>query len=403
MGSDNKFDSVESAIEDIRRGKIIIVSDDEDRENEGDFIMAADRVTPEAINFMATHGRGLICTPITKNLAKSLNLDLMAKSNDSAHYTSFTVSIDHKDAGTGISCADRSLSILKMLDSKTSPSDFLRPGHIFPLIARDGGVLKRPGHTEAAVDLARIAGCHPSGVICEIMNDDGSMARRDDLFKIAKKHDLKFITIKDLIEYRRKANDRIEGQAIPFPNKYGDFKFQLFVDDNKLEHFAVFKGDIKDKEDVLVRVHSECITGDVFGSQRCDCGPQLENSMKLIEEKGAGILIYLRQEGRGIGLTNKIKAYQLQDEGLDTFEANNELGLDDDLRDYDMALEILSRFNVKSIGLLTNNPKKIEQLKLGDLKSVNRHPIEVAPNEKNINYLRAKKEKHQHMLSNITK
>lgn len=398
------FDSIEDAIEDIKRGKIVIVIDDEDRENEGDFIMAADRVTPEAINFMAKYGRGLICTPITQSRAKELELDLMVKNSNCAKQTAFTVSIDLDNGGTGISCEDRALTTLALTNRLTTSSDFVRPGHIFPLIAKDGGVLTRNGHTEAAVDLSLLAGCQPAGVICEIMNDDGTMARTDDLYKIAKEHDLKFITIKDLVAYRSKSEKKniIKTSSIPFPNKFGNFKLNMYeVEGSSEHHIALVKGDIDPKSPTLVRMHSECFTGDVFGSKRCDCGEQLESSMKLMEEKGCGVLVYLKQEGRGIGLPNKIKAYTLQDQGLDTVDANRALGFGDDLRTYDVAVEILKDLGVKKVQLLTNNPEKISSLEDASFELVNRHPIEIEANEINFQYLKTKKDRMNHIFDSL--
>ncbi|OUR92961.1 bifunctional 3,4-dihydroxy-2-butanone 4-phosphate synthase/GTP cyclohydrolase II [Halobacteriovorax marinus] len=398
------FDTIESAIEDIKRGKIVIVIDDENRENEGDFIMAADRVTPEAINFMATHGRGLICTPITKKKAEELELDLMVKANGCINNTAFTVSIDLDNGGTGISCADRAYTTMALTSEKTKASDFVRPGHIFPLIAKDGGVLERDGHTEAAVDLARLAGCDPSGVICEIMSEDGTMARTDELKELAIKLDLKFITIKDLIEYRKKkvAKKVQLSSEIDFPNKFGMFKLRMYeVEGSNEHHIAIVKGNANAKSPTLVRIHSECFTGDIFGSKRCDCGDQLNESMVQIEESGNGVLIYLRQEGRGIGLPNKIKAYSLQDKGLDTVDANRALGFGDDLRDYDTAVSILKDLNVTSVNLLTNNPEKIIALEEAEFELVNRHPLEIEPNEININYLKTKKDRMNHLFDSI--
>jgi 3,4-dihydroxy 2-butanone 4-phosphate synthase/GTP cyclohydrolase II len=398
------FDSIEDAIEDIKRGKMVIVIDDEDRENEGDFVMAADRATPEAINFMAKYGRGLICTPITQARAKELELDLMIKNSNCAKQTAFTVSIDLDNGGTGISCEDRALTTLALTSRLTTPADFIKPGHIFPLIAKDGGVLVRNGHTEAAIDLATLAGCAPAGVICEIMNDDGTMSRTEDLSKIAKEHDLKFITIKDLVEYRKKAEKKriIKTSSIPFPNKFGNFQLNMYeVEDENEHHIAIVKGEINSKSPTLVRMHSECFTGDIFGSMRCDCGEQLESSMKLMEEAGSGVLIYLRQEGRGIGLPNKIKAYTLQDQGLDTVDANRALGFGDDLRTYEYAVEILKDLGVKKVQLLTNNPEKVSSLEDASFELVNRHPIEVEANKTNINYLKTKKERMNHLFDSI--
>ncbi|CBW24957.1 GTP cyclohydrolase II [Halobacteriovorax marinus SJ] len=397
------FDSIESAIEDIRLGKIIIVIDDEDRENEGDFIMAADKVTPEAINFMATYGRGLICTPITQDRATELELDLMVRSND-CNNTAFTVSIDLNNGGTGISCLDRSLTTLALTKTETKASDFVRPGHIFPLIAKDGGVLERNGHTEAAVDFAKLAGCHPSGVICEIMNEDGTMARTEDLKEVARKHNLKFVTIKDLVNYRKKKDAKVARMTseIPFPNKFGNFKLRMYeVEDTAEHHIAIVKGDISKDLPTLVRIHSECFTGDIFGSLRCDCGEQLENSMREIEKAGSGVVLYMRQEGRGIGLPNKIKAYTLQDQGLDTVDANRALGFGDDLRTYDIAISMLKDIGVSKVALMTNNPLKVTALEEADFEIVNRHPVEILANDVNINYLRTKKNRMNHLFDSI--
>lgn len=398
----SKFDSIEKAIDEIAKGRMIIVLDDEDRENEGDFIMAADKVTPEAINFMATVGKGLICTPMTGQRAKELDLSLMVDCNDSLYHTAFTVSVDSVHGGTGISAHDRSLTIQEMVRKDITPQELLRPGHIFPLIAKDGGVLVRPGHTEAAVDLSRLAGQSPVGVICEIMKEDGSMARRDDLFEVAEKHKLAIITIKDLIDYIQKDNKSLKKTSvIDFPNKFGEFTMHMFEGEND-HHFALVKGDVKNKDkSYLVRVHSECLTGDIFGSKRCDCGEQLEKSMKMIEDAGEGVLIYLRQEGRGIGLPNKIMAYTLQDQGLDTIEANVKLGFKSDLREYGVAAQIIEELGLKKIKLLTNNPDKLEKLESHNIEVVERIPMEVAANETNLNYLKTKKEKMGHYILGV--
>jgi 3,4-dihydroxy 2-butanone 4-phosphate synthase/GTP cyclohydrolase II len=394
------LDSIESALEDLRAGKIIIVVDDENRENEGDFVMVADKVTPEAINFMATIGRGLICTPLSSELAQRFELPLQVSSNTASHGTAFTVTIDAKEKiSTGISSSDRSYSIKLLTEKTTKASDFARPGHIFPLIAKDGGVLERPGHTEASVDLARMAGAAPVGVICEIMNPDGSMSRFPELCELASKHDLKMISIDDLIKYRKTHEELISSvETIPFPNKFGEFQLYIFRSEIlKQEHMAMVKGDLKSGRP-LVRVHSECFTGDIFGSFRCDCGDQLADSMNAIEREGHGMLIYLRQEGRGIGLFNKVRAYQLQDKGMDTAEANLHLGFAVDMRDYTMAAQILRYFSVKDMRLMTNNPTKIEGIKaLGDF-SIERFPLEVHAKEKNAHYLHTKKVKLGHLL-----
>jgi 3,4-dihydroxy 2-butanone 4-phosphate synthase/GTP cyclohydrolase II len=400
-----KFDSIEDAISDIKNGKMVIVVDDENRENEGDFIMAAEKITPEAVNFMATYGRGLICVPISSKRAKELQLDLMIKTNDALHGTAFTISVDSVDAGTGISAEDRATTITAMVNPGTHPDELLRPGHIFPLIANDGGVLIRNGHTEAATDLSRLAGLKKAGVICEISNADGSMARVPELIKIAKEHDLKLITIKDLVDYRIKNETFVtETSCIDFPNEYGDFKMHMFENslDPKEHHMAFVKGDVNqdvNDEPVLVRIHSECFTGDLFGSKRCDCGDQLKTSMQMIEAKGRGVLVYLKQEGRGIGLQNKIKAYDLQDQGYDTISANHKLGFETDLREYGFAAQILKILNVKKIKLLTNNPSKLLDLLKYGIEISERLSLEVEPNEVNLHYLKTKQDKMGHLIS----
>ncbi len=394
------LDSIEDALADLRAGKMIIVVDDEDRENEGDFVMAADMVTPLAINFMATVGRGLICTPVSKAVAQKLDLPLQVQTNTASLGTAFTVTIDAREKiSTGISSADRSYSIKLMTDPGTVASDFVRPGHIFPLIAKDGGVLERPGHTEASVDLSRLCGFSSVGVICEIMNPDGTMARMPELCEIATQHDLKMISIADLIQYRRSHENLISHvESVPLPTKYGEFQMYIFRSEIlKQEHVAIVKGSLAGTP--LVRVHSECFTGDIFGSFRCDCGDQLDRSMKLIEESGNGLVIYLRQEGRGIGLFNKVKAYQLQDKGMDTAQANLHLGFPVDLRDYTMAAQILSYFRVTSIRLLTNNPQKIEGLARLNVKNIERIPLEMDAHHKNAQYLFTKKVKLGHLLT----
>lgn len=397
------LDTIESAIEEIKNGQMIIVVDDEDRENEGDFVMAADMITPEAVNFMATVGRGLICTPLSQELALKFDLKLQVEQNTASLGTAFTVTIDAKEKiSTGISASDRSHTIKLLTDPTTVASDFVRPGHIFPLIAKDGGVIERPGHTEASVDLSKMAGFSPVSVICEIMNPDGSMARFQDLCELADKHNLKMISIADLIEYRKRTENLITTvESIPLPTKFGEFSMYIFRSDIlKQEHVAIVKGPIENlkKGPTLLRVHSECFTGDIFGSYRCDCGDQLATSMKLIEEKGSGAIIYLRQEGRGIGLFNKIKAYQLQDKGMDTAEANLHLGFPVDSRDYTMASQILRYFEIENVKLLTNNPLKLAALKKLGMKTVEREALEINANHKNAQYLLTKKVKLGHLL-----
>lgn len=398
-----QFNNIEEAIADFKKGKIIIVSDDEDRENEGDFVMSAELATAESINFMAKHGRGLICTPINRETAHKLKLNLMVERNNTSHSTAFTVSIDSAKCGTGISAYDRYLTINDLANNESTENDFLRPGHIFPLIAKEGGVIERAGHTEAAVDLTKLSGLAPVAVICEIMNEDGSMSRVPDLFEVAKKFNLKFITIKDLIKYRLKYDLNINPLTeINFPSEFGNFKLKTFQ--NKLNptehHIAIYKGEITPDEPTLVRVHSECFTGDVLGSKRCDCGEQLRLSLEKIEKEGKGVLLYLRQEGRGIGLINKIKAYELQDMGHDTVSANLKLGFLPDLRDYGMGAQILKSLNVGKMRLMTNNPKKIIGLKGFELEVVERIPLEVVPNDVNRNYLETKKNQMGHLFSN---
>jgi 3,4-dihydroxy 2-butanone 4-phosphate synthase / GTP cyclohydrolase II len=395
------FSTIEEAIEDIREGKMVVVCDAEDRENEGDLTMAAQFVTPEAINFMATHGRGLICLALTRERCDELGLDLMAAKNESPFQTAFTVSIEAREGiTTGISAHDRAHTVQVAIDPSSRPHDLVQPGHIFPLKAKDGGVLERTGQTEAAVDLARLAGLNPSGVICEVMNDDGTMARVPDLERYCAKHRLKMVTVADLIAYRRRHDKLIERVVeAGLPTKFGDFNvvgFRSLVDDK--HHVAMVKGEVAGEQDVLVRVHSECLTGDVFHSLRCDCGQQLEDALARIELEGRGVLLYLAQEGRGIGLLNKLRAYRLQEEGLDTVDANMKLGLPADLRDYGIGAQILVDLGLSSIRLLTNNPKKIVGLEGYGLTVTDQVPIEHAPGEHNREYLRAKKQRLGHML-----
>jgi 3,4-dihydroxy 2-butanone 4-phosphate synthase/GTP cyclohydrolase II len=390
-----KLNSIKEAIEDFRRGKIIIVVDDEDRENEGDFITAAELITPEKVNFMATHGRGLICASIPEQRCAELDLQLMVGKNTSLHETPFTVSVDLIGHGctTGISAYDRAMTIKALVDDDTKPEDLARPGHIFPLKAKNRGTLRRTGHTEAAIDLARLAGLKPGGALVEIMNEDGTMARLPDLMKIAKKFDLKIISIADLIAYRLQFEKLVEkGVTVNLPTEYGNFKLIPFRQkSNGLEHVALIKGEFSEDEPVLLRVHSSCVTGDIFGSKRCDCGQQLHEAMLKIEKEGKGALIYMNQEGRGIGLFNKIKAYKLQEEGMDTVEANLELGFEDDERDYGVGAQIIRELGIRKLRLMTNNPVKRVGLEGYGLEIVENVPLEIEPNEHNQFYMKTKK------------
>ena len=398
-----ELSTIEEAIDAYRRGEILIVVDDEDRENEGDFITAGELITPEKVNFLAKHGRGMICVPITGERAEELNFDMMVGKNTALHGTAFTVSVDYtKGTTTGISAYDRAATIRGICDPWSKPEDFARPGHIFPLRAAKGGVLKRAGHTEAVVDMARLSGLFPAGVLCEIMDDDGSMARLPRLMEIAEKFNLRLITIQDLIEYRQMKEKLVERTAeVKFPTKYGDFTLIHYITKlSDAEHIALVKGDVSSGEPVMVRVHSECLTGDVFGSFRCDCGDQLHKAMRIIQEEGKGVLLYMRQEGRGIGLKNKIQAYHLQDVGFDTVEANQKLGFKPDLRDYGIGAQILYDLGVRKIRLLTNNLKKVVGLAGFGLEIVERIPIEIAPNEINAKYLQTKRDKMGHLIMN---
>ncbi len=401
MSTKSPFSTIDEAIEEIRRGKMVVVCDDEDRENEGDVVMAAQFVTPEAINFMTKEARGFICLALTPERCVELGLNLMTAKNESHMQTPFTVTIEAREGvTTGVSAHDRAHTIQVAIDSRSGPGDLVQPGHVNPLKAKPGGVLERTGHTEASIDLARLAGLIPAGVICEVMNDDGSMARVPDLIAYCARHGLKMVTIKDLIVYRRRS-DRLVERVVStrLPTAYGVFEavgYRSLVDDK--HHLALVKGDVAGRSDVLVRVHSECLTGDVFHSERCDCGGQLVSALQQIEKEGQGVLLYLAQEGRGIGLLNKLRAYKLQEEGLDTVEANERLGLPADLRDFGIGAQILVDLGLSSIRILTNNPKKIHALEGYGLSVTDQIPIEEAPNPENVAYLRAKREKLGHTL-----
>ncbi len=394
------LDPIEDAIEEIRQGKIIIVVDDEDRENEGDFICAAETITPEIINFMATYGKGLICAPLIEKRCDELDLDLMVGKNTAAFETPFTISVDLKGHGctTGISAEDRSKTVKALVDKSTKPDDLGKPGHVFPLRAKPGGVLRRAGHTEAAIDFARLAGFFPAGVLVEIMNDDGTMARLPDLRKVADKHNMKLVSIKDLIAYRIQKESLIERVTdVDMPTDYGDFKLAAYKQTNSGDiHMALIKGSWEPEEPILVRVHSSCVTGDIFGSCRCDCGQQLHAAMEKVDKAGKGVVLYMNQEGRGIGLLNKLKAYKLQEEGYDTVEANHKLGFKMDDRDYGVGAQILRDIGVTKIKLISNNPKKRTGLIGYGLEIVESVPIEITPNQHNIRYLTTKRDKMGH-------
>jgi len=398
----SRLNTIEEAIKEIKEGKVIIVVDDEDRENEGDFIVAAEKITPEIVNFMATHGRGLICTPLPEERCEELDLELMVGNNTALHATPFTVSVDLIGQGctTGISASDRAKTIKALVEPETQPEDLGRPGHIFPLKAKQKGVIRRAGHTEAVVDLTKLAGLKPGGALVEIMNEDGTMARMPELLKIADKFNLKIITIEDLIKYQLEKESLVErGVRVKLPTEFGDFDLIPYRQiSNGLEHVALIKGSWRKDEPVLVRVHSSCVTGDIFGSKKCDCGQQLHESMRKIDKAGKGVIVYMNQEGRGIGLFNKIKAYKLQEEGMDTVDANIELGFEDDERDYGVGASILRDLQLGKIKLLTNNPIKRKGLEAYGLKIVENIPLEIEPNEHNRFYLETKQQKMGHTL-----
>lgn len=394
------LNSIEEVIEDLKAGKPVIIVDDESRENEGDLVLAAEFATRESINFIIKEARGLLCTPMLEKDLIRLGIHQMVEKNTDNHETAFTVSVDHVDTTTGISPEERAVTMQKLIDPNAKPEDFRRPGHVFPLRYKEGGVLVRQGHTEASIDLCKLAGLYPTAAICEITNDEGYMSRMDDLLAFSKKHNLKIASVEALVEYRKR-HDRLVSIAAEtkLPTKFGDFRIIVFKNEvDHKEHLMIVKGDVRGKSDVLMRIHSECLTGDVFGSHRCDCGEQLENALRSIEEQGEGIVIYMRQEGRGIGLTNKIKAYTLQDQGYDTVEANVKLGFPPDMREYSLAAQMLRELDVKSVKLLTNNPEKKEDLERWGITVSKRVPIVIKANSINAKYLNTKKEKMRHML-----
>ncbi len=395
-----KFNKINEAVEDLKKGKMIIVVDDEGRENEGDLVIPAEMITGEAMNFMIKYARGLVCVPVEKEIAEKLKLNPMVEKNTDNHETAFTVSVDHIDTETGISAFERAHTVKNLVKSN-NPMEFRRPGHIFPLIAKENGVLERTGHTEAGVDLAKIAGFKGAAVICEIVKDDGTMARRNDLFDFAAEHDLKIITVEDLIKYRLENESMVKKETeANLPTKYGEFKVVAFKEKNTDKcHLALIKGNIEEAENILVRIHSECLTGDALGSRKCDCGEQYEASMKMIAEEGCGILLYMKQEGRGIGLLNKLKAYALQDKGFDTVDANRELGFKDDMRDYRASAHMLKYFGINKIKLITNNPEKIDGIQKYGIEVSERIPIEMNANKYDIGYLKTKKERMRHLLT----